>query len=547
MKKMPRILLIMITLVSVCCAALFITKAISSPGFEPEIKQTPECTNGICKIEFKTPYQTKLDTISPAPAINLIQNNPPGTQVKYLGSSDSRLITSLAKGNWLLFISGIWFFGLLLSFTPCVLPLLLLIAGFLAQSSEISYKRSISLSFTYVMSLAITFAILGTLASSFGIYLSSYFQNPWVVGTFSSILGLLALSLLGFYKIKLPSRLQHIAVRHNKLQSNYHFIEVAVMGMIATLITSPCIAAPLVGVLSYISQTGSLLLGAIGLFIFGIGMGTPLLVATIVNKEILPNIGPWQHVIKFFFGVILFGMAIWISCRIIPNPWINTKGYWEGEIWNRRKSGELFPEYLTISTLKDLYDKRCYFIGVFSDISLLKKDMYEKLRYALYDPLTELPNRSLYHDRVENALMKSQSDPALQHAIFYMDLDEFKSVNDTYGHLVGDQLLKQAGQRLSRVIRSTDTIARVGGDEFTAVLYGIHDKAYADHTAQRMVESIEQPFEIDGKKINTSISIGICLYPHDADNMNALLSRADKAMYQAKKSKSKIAFFEPLA
>lgn len=221
---------------------------------------------------------------------------------------------------------------------------------------------------------------------------------------------------------------------------------------------------------------------------------------------------------------------------------INNNGYWEGEVWNRRKSGEIFPEYLTISRLASLHDNNAYFIGVFSDISNLKNDISEKMKYTLYDPLTELPNRTLYHDRVIDALTQCKTDHSLIHAIFFMDLDKFKSVNDTYGHLVGDQLLKEVAERLSSVIRTTDTVARVGGDEFTAMLYGIKDKSFADQTAKRMVEVIEKPFFINGKNIKISISIGICLYPSDANNIDELLDRADKAMYVAKKTQHKIHF-----
>src|SRR3990167_4178020 len=121
---------------------------------------------------------------------------------------------------------------------------------------------------------------------------------------------------------------------------------------------------------------------------------------------------------------------------------IKSKGYWEGEIWNRKKSGEIFPEYLTISTLIDDSATPCRYIAVASDISYLKKDIYKKLKLAFYDPLTELPNRTLYHDRVNHALHVGKSNPALKHAILFMDLDRFKQVNDTYGHLVGDHVLK---------------------------------------------------------------------------------------------------------
>jgi thiol:disulfide interchange protein DsbD len=187
----------------------------------------------------------------------------PDQPVNYAGNS---LIKYLANGDLLLFSGSIWLFGLLLAFTPCVLPLIILITGFLGRSTEISHTRSILLSLTYVMTLSLTFAILGILAATFGIYLNTYFQNPWILATFSILLAFLAVSLLGFYKIRLPWVLQRFTAHHNKLQSNYHFFEVAIMGILATLIASPCLAAPLVGVLMYIGGSGNLVLGAIGLY-----------------------------------------------------------------------------------------------------------------------------------------------------------------------------------------------------------------------------------------------------------------------------------------
>lgn len=219
---------------------------------------------------------------------------------------------------------------------------------------------------------------------------------------------------------------------------------------------------------------------------------------------------------------------------------IITNGFWEGEIWNRRKSGEIYPEYLTISKIPQGDSDDSLYIAVFSDISYLKKDISQKLHLAFYDPLSELPNRNLFLDRVHQCIenTKNKSDKTI--AVFYMDLDKFKLVNDTYGHCVGDQLLKVVGLRLARTVKSGDTIARVGGDEFTALLTTVHDEATAFHFAQRILESIEKPFMIDGHTIHISISIGISFFPTDADTVEGLLTSADQAMYIAKKSGPKI-------
>lgn len=223
---------------------------------------------------------------------------------------------------------------------------------------------------------------------------------------------------------------------------------------------------------------------------------------------------------------------------------IQNKGFWEGEIWNRRKSGVIYPEYLTISSLTDLNGDVCYYVGIFSDICDLKVDMYNKLKLAFYDPLTELPNRMLYHDRVENVLKDSHAEPKPCHAIFFMDLNKFKIINDTYGHLAGDSLLKMVGKRLSSVVRSGDTVARIGGDEFTAVLNNVKDKAYVDEVANRMIDAVEKPFAIDGVEVTPSLSIGISLFPFDGTKTDDLISHADKAMYDAKNAHHKIQYYE---
>lgn len=222
---------------------------------------------------------------------------------------------------------------------------------------------------------------------------------------------------------------------------------------------------------------------------------------------------------------------------------INTKGSWEGEIWNRRKSGIVYPEYLTISSLTDIEGSTCYYVGVFSDICDLKVDIYKKLKLAFYDPLTELPNRTLYIDRLDNVI-KDDSEPKSCHAIFFMDLNKFKDINDTYGHLAGDHLLKMVGKRLSSVIRSGDTVARIGGDEFTAVLNNVKDKAYVDEVAKRMVDAVEKPYDLNGVEVTPSISIGISFYPSDGTKTDDLMTHADKAMYAAKSNHSKIQYYE---
>jgi diguanylate cyclase (GGDEF)-like protein len=168
------------------------------------------------------------------------------------------------------------------------------------------------------------------------------------------------------------------------------------------------------------------------------------------------------------------------------------------------------------------------------------------LHLAFYDPLTELPNRNLYLDRVNHIIDAIKSDPQKKAAILYMDLDKFKQVNDTYGHCVGDKLLKFIGKRLRTIKRENDTIARIGGDEFAAVITGDCHKEQVNAYAQRILEAIEKVFMIDGQNIHVSISIGISYYPSDTTDIEKLFAYADKAMYLAKKSGSKIEFYSAM-
>jgi len=232
---------------------------------------------------------------------------------------------------------------------------------------------------------------------------------------------------------------------------------------------------------------------------------------------------------------IAFYQSIWKK--------LNKNGFWEGEVWNRRKTGEIYPEYLTISTLELHQSDDHLYIGIFSDISYLKKDIKQKLHLAFYDALTELPNRNLFMDRASSIIEYADGKPV---AIFFMDLDHFKLANDKSGHHIGDKLLQLVGERLKSCMRSGDTVARMGGDEFAAILPSVNDKNIATDVAKRIVEKTEKPFVIGDTTINISISIGMSFYPKDALNLETLLIHADKAMYVAKKNGSKIESYDTI-
>jgi len=208
-------------------------------------------------------------------------------------------------------------------------------------------------------------------------------------------------------------------------------------------------------------------------------------------------------------------------------------GGWQGELWNRRKNGEIYPEWLTISTVRDDNGDICNYVGVFSDISQIKNSQAQLEHLAHHDPLTGLPNRLLLCARIEHAI-----DRALrrneQVAVLFLDLDRFKHINDSLGHSVGDAMLRQVAARLLRLVRRDDTVARLGGDEFTVVMESLKEAADAALLAEKLIRALTDPFLCDGHELFIGVSIGISVFPLDGGTVERLLSNADSAMYRAK-------------
>ena len=217
-------------------------------------------------------------------------------------------------------------------------------------------------------------------------------------------------------------------------------------------------------------------------------------------------------------------------------------GFWRGEVWHQRKNGEVYLEWLTISAVRDTRAVTTHYVGVFSDITLIKESQEKLDHMAHHDPLTALPNRLLFHDRLQHALLRAARDQE-QLAVLFIDLDRFKNVNDTLGHHVGDELLqKVAGQLAARLregdtlarLREGDTLARLGGDEFIVLLEGIDGEYGATQVAEKLMTMFDQPFTVAGHELFVTCSVGISLYPDDALDLNMLIRNADVAMYQAK-------------
>ncbi|EID44743.1 putative bifunctional diguanylate cyclase/phosphodiesterase [Parageobacillus thermoglucosidasius] len=212
---------------------------------------------------------------------------------------------------------------------------------------------------------------------------------------------------------------------------------------------------------------------------------------------------------------------------------LNQYGVWKGEIWNKRKDGELYLEWLTISAVKDQRGNVTNYVAIFSDITEHKRNMEQLTKLALYDPLTNVPNRYLFEKRLESIIRMSQKHNQ-SFALLFLDLDRFKNINDTLGHHMGDMLLKETAQRLNGMLRKQDTIARFGGDEFVIILPNLKHIREAVYMAENIIESLKRPFNVNHQEVYISTSIGISVYPYDGTDKETLIRMADRAMYQAK-------------
>ena len=211
------------------------------------------------------------------------------------------------------------------------------------------------------------------------------------------------------------------------------------------------------------------------------------------------------------------------------------KGFWSGEVWNRRKNGEVYAEMLNISSVKEVSGKIINYVALFTDITLMKEHEGQLERIAHYDLLTNLPNRVLLADRLSQAMLQC-SRHAQSLAVVFLDLDGFKHVNDAYGHDVGDELLIALSIRMKEALREGDTLSRIGGDEFVAVLTDLTAVEDCEPVLERFLLATSEPVTIGDVVVNVSASIGVTLYPQDSVNADQLMRHADQAMYVAKQS-----------
>lgn len=212
---------------------------------------------------------------------------------------------------------------------------------------------------------------------------------------------------------------------------------------------------------------------------------------------------------------------------------LQSKGSWQGEIWNRKKNGEVYVVWMSIKLVRDAQGHLTHHVAVFSDISERKAREANIIHQAHHDPLTDLPNRALFGERLQQALLRARRE-GTRMALMFLDLDKFKPVNDSLGHAVGDLLLKEVARRLEKCVRESDIVARIGGDEFVVLLPAIAENPDALRVSLKIIEALETPFEVANHTLNISGSIGIALYPDHGEDERTLVKHADIAMYHAK-------------
>lgn len=224
---------------------------------------------------------------------------------------------------------------------------------------------------------------------------------------------------------------------------------------------------------------------------------------------------------------------------------IKTTGYWSGELWNRTKTGECYPELRSISAVTDTQGIVTHYIGISSDISQIKHHEEQLERIAHYDALTGIPNRLLLADRMRQAIAQAKRDRKML-GVCYLDLDGFKPINDTFGHQAGDSVLVEVARRIGNILREGDTIARLGGDEFVVLLPDLNHVEECIATLKRLHESISLPVSIQDHSNSLTASIGVSIFPGDDNDPDVLLRHADQAMYIAKQSgKNRYHLFDP--
>ncbi len=312
---------------------------LQSPSFIVDLKKD-EGVNGVVKVTFVLSYQgcseqglcyeplskefifnvdsSKLtDTPKELKSLDFTKKIENKIEIPKELSEIDAIADTMSSGNIFVILATFFGFGLLLALTPCVFPMIPIISGLIiSQGRDITTKKAFALSMVYVLAMAVAYTIAGVLAGMFGANLQAALQNPWVIYSFSAVFVALALSMFGFYELKLPDSLVN---RVSSAGKHSGYMGVAIMGFLSALIVGPCVAAPLAGALVYIGQTGDALLGGMALFSMSIGMGVPLIIVGVSAGKFMPRPGAWMTMVSAIFGVMMLGIAIWMLERIVDS------------------------------------------------------------------------------------------------------------------------------------------------------------------------------------------------------------------------------------
>ncbi len=316
-------------------------------------------------------------------------------------------------------------FGLLLSFTPCVLPMIPVLSSIIVgQGKDMTTLKAVLISSSFVLSMALTYAVIGALIAKIGANLQLLMQSNIVIALFSIVFVLLSLSMFGAYELKLPTSWQSKLTNVQRKQNRGHYLGAAVMGCLSTLILSPCVTAPLIGALSYIAQTGKVLFGSLALFSLGLGMGAPLLIIGASAGRFLPKTGQWMNQVKFFFGILLLAIAIYLASRILPGLFTMLlwgglaifSGIWASTFQPRRQSIKRAGQAGSLLLLS-------YGILIFISAALGSRDPVKPLSKMVYHHATtpSVNQQHIVHSSLElkQAIKKAYGQPVF--IDFYAD------------------------------------------------------------------------------------------------------------------------------
>ncbi len=295
-------------------------KATSQGCWDQGVCYPPQTQEAMVKLAAVAEALPAFSTAAPA------MSTAPAVAPNAGGDESSRIARIFRQGNSWLVLASFFGFGLLLSLTPCVFPMVPILSGIIVSHGHaVSHARAFVLSAAYVLGMAVTYAAVGVAAGFSGTLLSAALQNAWVLTAFALIFVVLSLSMFGFYELQLPTALQS-RLSDTANRQGGSLAAIALMGALSALIVGPCVAAPLAGALLYIAQTGDAALGGAALFAMALGMGVPLVVVGVFSRSLLPKAGPWMEAVKKFFGVVMLATALWMVSPVIP-VWAQMLGW----------------------------------------------------------------------------------------------------------------------------------------------------------------------------------------------------------------------------